>query len=92
MNFTGRECFKKHMSSGLDPHRGQGLDQALQMLSALGAFVEVRTGRALVRRNFVTMPFEGDGEVDLAHWISPAAVGDPLATAEGTVYSILIAL
>lgn len=87
------ECFSRWNSSALESHKGLGLHEVMQTLSALGAFFRVRTGRLSLYRDFVTWPYteaSPSGPRLLADWSAGLDSLTAFAPAEGVLYTMLI--
>lgn len=87
------ECFLRWNSSSGAGHKGLGLYEVLQMLSQVGAFFRVRTGRLSLYRDFLERPYAGaatGGGWSLADWSSGTDALTALAPAEGVLYTMLI--
>ena len=87
------ECFVRWNSSTRAGHKGLGLHEVMQILSRLGAFFRVRSGRLSLFRDFVALPHTGpasEGACSLLDWTSRSDLLTPLARAEGVLYTMLI--
>lgn len=66
-----RACLRKHISSSRKESKGNGLHQVLEDLSALSAFLWLRTGRLSLYRDFAATPYRpaiDDDEPFLLDW------------------------
>lgn len=65
------ECLRWRYTSDPHHHGGIGLDLVLGMLTELGGFLRIRTGRLSVFRDFVVDPYsDGGSAVGLRRWPS----------------------
>lgn len=75
-----RRCIRKHMTSSLEWHRGQGLAEVINLADKAHGFIWIRSGRLSLYRDFVASPC-GDDAHDaerLSQW-RPDAPPAPVA-------------
>lgn len=87
------ECFVRWNSSTRAGHKGLGLHEVMLTLSRLGAFFRVRTGHLSLYRDFLARPHTESSSAaarSLLDWTSGSERLNPLAGAEGVLYTILI--
>jgi len=87
-------CLKKHFTHARSSHhQGEGLHAALEALSALKAFLWVRSGRLSYYRDLLEEPYDPEQrgrEPYLLDWNSGSAEATEMAFAQGSFITALI--
>ncbi|MCT9819285.1 hypothetical protein N3K63_03185 [Microbacterium sp. W1N] len=72
-----------------EPMRGLGLRRVQSLLSALGGFARIRSGRFEIQRDFVRHPFDGPDERE-SMWWGNVAEPRPTQKVAGTAITLLL--
>jgi hypothetical protein len=89
------DCLRLHSTSSKELHRGIGLPRVMALLTHLGGFLRIRTGRLALYRDFRREPFPTDSisphisEPFLFDWTTESPTVTALPRAEGTLLTMV---
>ncbi len=87
-----QDCMKQWATSTNLPHKGEGLFEVAQVLSQLGGFMRLRTGRLSLYRNYRANPCtQNEAEsVRLFDWNSQSIQPTKMAEVAGVLFTMFI--
>lgn len=87
------DCLRTHMTTSSASHRGTGLHLVQTMLTRLGGYWRIRTGRLALCRDFVRDPYDPQGERPeprLTDWEDGGTTLSSLAPVTGTLITFVV--
>lgn len=88
-----RDCLAVHFTSAAGSHHGKGFHRVFEMLTALRAYVRIRSGNLALARDFIDAPYLPKQDISepwLTDWSTNSDQISKLARAEGTLITVLV--